>query len=250
LYKQFVTQYGTRIFQQYPQLQILQPVNKGSFGSIYVVIFDSKIMAVKLESNDGDNSKRFRKKIKQEFTVQRYCTTYFCAPHPHEFGFFQNRGREHSFIFMDKISYSHNTIGDLFKLSELPDIFYYILEVKIIRILNLFKKYRLVHGDLHWNNMYLVTNPEQLHIKDLTLKNSTICLLDFGNSSYGKESLPELELLSLYRSTYMANLGIHAQKVRQVLDSLGTRYKIEFPKDIFDVGKKYLDLYEQYTNNI
>jgi len=237
VYRDFVSLYGVSLFRHYPGLQIIQHINKGSFGSIYLVMFDDRVYAIKIEEHVYYDVKAFRQKIQNEYRVQKRCHQTICAPEPKEFGFFKHQGEMFSCIFMKYITFYKNTVGDILSSHPtLPKSFFKMLYYNLIKILTKFKKHGIVHGDLHFNNLYIRTsNP--MHIREMTSENTRMCILDFGHSSMDGARV-KLELLTMYRSTYIQTIN-HKEAIRDILTRVGEHFGVEMPKSLGELNKQF-----------
>lgn len=237
VYGDFVRVYGVNLFKHYMNLQIIQKINKGSFGSIYLVMLNKRIYALKIEEHVHYDTFTFRKKIQNEFRVQRVCYDKLCAPKPIEFGFFKKGETMFSCIFMKYITFYNNTIGDILSTNiSLPQTFFKMLYYNLITILSAFQKYKISHGDLHFNNLYIQTKTPT-HINNMNKNNTKLCILDFGHSSATKSRL-KLEILTLYRSTYIQNIR-HKNEIRDILVRVGRYFGIDVPVNLGELNKQF-----------
>lgn len=237
VYDEFVSIYGTRLFEMYQGLQVLKQVNKGSYGRIYMVIVDNRLYAMKIEEHVYYDEKKFRDKIKQEFNVQRFCHKHMCAPKPKEYGFFKYGRREYSYIIMRYLVFYNDTIGDILSNSlVISESFVQLLYNKLSYILHQLQKYNVTHGDLHFNNLYIYTS-EPTDIEYMNSDNTEICVLDFGFGSLDKSRL-KLELLTLYRNTYIQNIK-HKETIRIIIREIASDFGIDMPQTLGELNVQF-----------
>ncbi len=240
VYEHFVSVYGVSLFQHYNGLQIIQYINKGSFGSIFLVMLEDRLYAVKIEEHILYDEEVFRKKIRSEFDVQRLCYRILCAPEPKEFGFFKHQGnRLFSCIFMRYLTFYKNTIGDILSSDiAIPKSFFKLLYQHLLKIFTRFSRYGIFHGDLHFNNLYIRTK-HPIPINEMTFENTRLCILDFGHAGSTGSRL-KLELLTIYRSTYIQNIN-HRETMREMVIKLGKHFGVSIPRSLGELNKQFND---------
>lgn len=254
VYIDFSTVYGPAIFTQMPSLLVMRKIGAGAFGQIYEVCFHNKLaqkFALKIErmSFIFPSVDEFRKKKIQEIKIQKELSSVSFSVEPYELGFFEFRTNFYSYTVMHFLTPGQDFIvGSLLKTQDLPMGFFDDLTVKIIEIVDFLCAHSIIHGDLHWDNIYMHIPDGQLQNVTLTSE-SYIGLLDFGYSLRGVKCDRELELLSLLRDSFSKK---NDGNLQHIIKDYMLHYNISKPDDLADfyaINNRYNKLFREHVAN-
>lgn len=264
MYKSFVSIYGIEPFKKLKGMKILRNLDSGTFGDIYSILYNGNVYIIKMETKrDIYDIYTFISKVTREVDIQKLLSQEYIngvKVEPYAMPilynkFYEFRNNNISMIVMNRLKEGFQfTISNILQVSNLPFSIFYIIQLKLIDLINTLCKINVIHGDMHWGNIYLsnLDTSKYLALSDWKVETTDIGLLDFGYSSIDICN-PEIELIVLLISLIKSKFPeINKMYMRKVIKNLLKYYKIDAPyiddkKAVFD---KYNQLYLQNKLNI
>lgn len=201
-YVDFVQKYGTVVLERYEkQLALIRAIARGAFGTIYNVRILSHPYAIKMEQRNDflDSPSQFEAKVKKEFSYLKQVSDTGSAPRPYEYGLFRFKEELFSFLTMELIPNSDTTATAFLKLRNAKSKSKIIVD-KVFELLQVLYSLGIVHGDLHWNNLYIQAPPD-VRVSELTADSIQIKVLDFGMAFSMTNQTRFYDLYSIYISS-------------------------------------------------
>jgi serine/threonine protein kinase len=216
VYQDFVQRYGVFVFERYEgQLFLLRQIARGAFGTIYNVKILTRPYAIKMEQRNSFlyTPDEFRTKLKTEFTFLKQVAKTGYAPRPFEYAFFQFKNEWFSFLTMELIPNSDMSGATFFRLKNAKTKSAIIVQ-KVFDFLNVLSSLRIVHGDLHWNNIHIQA-PPNIRVSDLSEQTIQVKVLDFGMAFPMTSNTQYYDLYSLYISS--VSNGFNVPEISRIL---------------------------------
>jgi hypothetical protein len=256
MYTDFVSKYGTSIFEdeakkeEYLPMFIIGKIGQGAFGDIYSIgyLMDGELEGtdvIKIEKKSiiYPNDQSFMKSQTMELEIQRYVSELKIrndqlCPHADNIHFFSYRGNFFSYFFMEITDENSYVLDDVFKNGEVdPDLLRFVITY-VISIINMLGNVNIVHGDLHWGNLYL----KQAN------NNTSIGIFDFGYSL--RYHNRELDFFTLLRSSFNINYtDITNNTIQQMLVDYMIKDRVTDPANLenfYTINDRYNKLFEQH----
>ncbi len=249
VYRTFVRLYGTTLFQKYPTLRILEEIDAGSYGHIFEIEFSDMegVFAVKMEEyDDRFKEDEFLEKFQNEVSIQSFLVDTGLTLPVHKAGLYQSNACLYSYLIMDRLNPDTQfTLHNLLQHTNLTDKVFDILYHKLFNVLTVLCELDVVHGDLHWKNLFLTVETHQK--QKWTTENVSIGVLDFGMSRIHTCN-PELELMALGSSCAQADYPPRTiQRLLHLLLRLLDAFQLPHPNDLLYFSKRYTQLLTSLT---
>lgn len=254
LYIQFVSIYGIDTFKRYHGMKLLRKLSTGVFGTIYSIKYMNRVMIIKMELKKHlYSSDQFKQKIEKERQIQTLLSTRaenHALPALDTF-VYQYISKTISVILMERLDVRRQYIlHEILQIPSIPAIFFVILKNQLRIIIQVLCSLDIIHGDMHWNNVYLTYLGSADTLVDMSKwKKGTvkIGLLDFGHSMISPCN-PEIEFLALLRSTYNS-VYTHStkEKLFKIIYELMEERRISHTSlhNFFNVNARYIELFQK-----
>ena len=156
---------------------------------------------------------------------------------------------------MERLGDYENMIGDILKNNIIPNEqdFFDAITRGVHNIINTLCNAGYIHGDLHWNNIYITSQYYQppLDMEDWNLRSITTEMLDFGWAVKAKCNR-ELELLALLRSSYMKDYQRYGPQLQFIIKDMMKQHNIGSPNieewDFYKINDRYNELFNKIQN--
>lgn len=255
LYIQFVRIYGVFVFEHFPNIAILRILDRGKDGTIYEVRFEhiDTVYVLKMQTSELSNARSFLRQTKREKRIQEKLAVYGVSLKLIAQEVFVHRSKVHSLLLMERMHADFQySLKEVFETKQIPAHVFSIIFTKIHTLLRVFCKLNIVHGDMHWKNMYLTYTPTypHVHMKDWTMNNISIGVIDFG-FSIEHSCVPELEIMALGKTIYAPHFTTQTKrKLEEGVVQLLRKFRIPHtvPLQPLLVNQRYNDLYYQFIH--
>lgn len=228
--KQLAEKYGSEFLNIIKPYYVSKVIGKGSFGKVFLLCNDEgkcqRVVKVQLVKNE--------QMFLNEVELQQQLSSVGLTPELYGVHLLEHNNKKFGIIIMDKIDI---IAEDLLKTSLDKQTLQNIYSM-IEKVIQLFCKYNIIHGDLHWQNIAFYWDVKDNHV---ILRPS---VLDFGWGKADQECFPQLEISQLLRTLGPGYSPIHQFNRNFLEDKL---YKL-FKK--YEKGKvpKRWQSYDVYFN--
>lgn len=253
LYIDFVSSYGIEPFKIYKNMKLLRHIDRGVFGDIYSIKYDNEITIIKMEERQRLTTKMFKKKIEKEYYIQDVLST---KAQNHalpilDIHIFQYLSNVISMVRMKRLDIRRQyTLHDIFQVPNISDSFFEILKNQLRNIVHILCSLDIVHGDMHWKNVYLTYTgklAEKVNISNWKEGEIIIGLIDFGYSEL-LPCNPEIEYLALMRSSYEYNIRTTDRLLYIVRELMFERNIPCDDTDVTSINRRYIELFRELQN--
>jgi len=229
---QFSRNFGLDLIDMYPSIQFTHILGKGTYGTVYRVVIDGYAYAVKAERcPDNCNKDYFIRKKNNEIEIQdKLAKINYSIPVYKDMSLMYMHNSTPVFITVME-PMNKNTdfqFSTILQSDNLHDSVFYVLQAKIIEIINVICQQDVIHADMHMDNIFLRTTRPISSFNDITIENTQVMLIDFGFSIPAKCN-HMLELTALIRASHdnypIQNMERFHSMMHSIVQQFSTQYK-------------------------